>query len=139
MPARAEISVSELLKKIPPAMRPTVQAARRTVKAMAPVAREITYRSQPPRSSRSMWKIVRYAVEDGFVVGIGTYRSYASLFFYRGRELDDGSGMLEGAGKDMRFIRLRTPTDLERPAVKRVLRKAFRLGGTAMARRAARP
>jgi hypothetical protein len=76
-----------------------------------------------------MWKLVRYAVDGANVVGIGTFPSHASLFFYRGRELDDGSGLLAGGGKDMRFITLRAPADAERLTVKRLVRKAFRLGG----------
>jgi hypothetical protein len=129
MPTADEIPVSEHLRKIPPAVRPIVQAARRTVKAAAPRAKEISYRSQPPRSSTYMWKIVRYAVDGANIVAIGTFPKYATLFFYRGRELDDGSGFLEGGGKDARFIRLRTSADAERPAVKRLVRQAFKLGG----------
>ena len=127
-----EIPVSDHLRRIPPSVRPIVQAARRTVKAVAPKANEITYRSQPPRSNRAMWKLVRYAVGGANVVGIGTFPRHSSLFFFRGRELDDGSGLLEGGGKEMRFITLRVPADAERPAVKRMVRKAFRLGGTAI-------
>jgi len=107
-------------------VRPTVQAARRMVKAIAPNAREVTYASQPPRSSLSMWKLVHYALDDAYVVGIGTYPTYVSVFFYRGRELEDESGLLEGGGKDMRFIRLRTPAEAEKQAVKRMVRSAFR-------------
>src|SRR3989442_15947235 len=76
-----------------------------------------------------MWKIVRSAVDGASVVAIGTFPTYASLFFYRGRELDDGSGLLEGGGKQLRFLRLRAPADAARPAVKRLVRKAFTLGG----------
>jgi hypothetical protein len=125
-----DIPVSDHIRKIPPAVRPIVQAARRTVKAAAPKANEISYRSEPPRSSRYMWKIVRYAVDGANVVGIGTFPGHSTLFFYRGRELDDGSGLLEGSGKDSRFVTLRVPADAERPAVKRLVRKAFQLGGT---------
>jgi hypothetical protein len=56
LPPEGGISVSEQLKKVPLAVRPIVRAARRMVKAIAPKAKEIAYRSQPPRSSRSMWK-----------------------------------------------------------------------------------
>jgi hypothetical protein len=129
MAATDEIPVSDHLKKIPPAVRPIVQAARRTVKAVAPTADEISYQSQPPRSSSYMWKLVRYAVDGQNVVGIGTFPRHSTLFFYRGRELDDGSGLLEGSGKNSRFITLRAPADAERPGVKRLLRKAFKLGG----------
>src|SRR3982074_892327 len=122
-----EISVAEQIKRIPSATRPTVQAARRTVKALAPQAREVAYQSQPPRSKSAMWKIVRYAVEDEPVVGIGTFATYATLFFYRGRALEDPSDLLEGSGKDARFTRLRTPADAARPDVRRLVRKAFAL------------
>lgn len=130
MQPAAQIPLSEHLKKIPPKVRPTVKAAIRTVKTAAPQADEITYRSEPPRSSRAMWKIVRYAVDGSNVVGVGTFPGHSSLWFYRGRELDDGSGLLEGGGKDSRFITLRTAADAERPAVKRIVRKAFKLGGS---------
>jgi len=130
MPAVAPIALSEHLKKISPNVRLIVEAAIRTVKEGAPKAGEITYRSQPPRSSRAMWKIVRYVVGGANVVGVGTFPSHATLFFYRGRELDDGSGLLQGSGKDSRFITLRAPADAERPAVKRMVRKAFKLGTT---------
>ena len=130
MPAAAEISVSEQLSNIPTAVRPTVKAARQLVKGVAPKAREISYRSEPPRSSRAMWKIARYAVDGANVVGIGTFTDHATLWFYRGRELDDPSGLLKGGGKDSRFITLRSPADAERPAVKRMVREAFRLAGT---------
>jgi hypothetical protein len=121
------ISVAEQVKRIPSATRPTVQAARRTVQAIAPKARETAYQSQPPRSKSAMWKIVRYAVEDEPVVGIGTFATYATLFFYRGRALEDPSDLLEGSGKDARFTRLRTPADAARPDVRRLVRKAFAL------------
>src|ERR1700732_2003614 len=124
-----EISVSDHINKIPPAVRPIVQAARRTVEAVAPTADEISYQSKPPRSSSYMWKIVRYAVDGANVVGIGTFPGHSTLFFYRGRELDDGSGLLEGSGKDSRLVTMRAPADAERPAVKQLVRKAFRLGG----------
>ena len=122
-----EITLSDHLKKVPPKVRPTVDAAVRTVKAIAPTADEITYRSNPPRSSRAMWKLVRYAVAGENVVGIGTFPNHSTLFFYRGRELDDGSGLLQGGGKDARFITLRGPGDSEQPAVKRLVRSAFKL------------
>jgi hypothetical protein len=123
----AQILLSDHLKKIPAAVRPTVEAAIRTVKEVAPKADEVTYRSRPPRSKSAMWKIVRYSVGGDYVVGIGTFPNHSTLFLYRGRELDDGSGLLQGSGKDSRFITLRNAADAEQPAVKRLLRKAFKL------------
>jgi hypothetical protein len=97
------------------------------VRAVAPHAKEIAYRGQPPNSSSAIWKIVRYVVDDAQVVAIGIRPKYACLFFSRGSELDDGSGLLEGTGSKLRYIRLHAPADAERPALKRLLRKAFML------------
>lgn len=74
-----------------------------------------------------MWKLARYAVGGKNVVGIGTFPKHSNLFFYRGRELDDGSGLLQGGGKEMRSITLRAPADVEKPEVVRMVRKAFKL------------
>ena len=81
--------------------------------------------SRVPRAVRTIVQAARR-----MVAAIGTYPRYATLFFFRGRELDDGSGLLEGGGKELRFIRLRSPADAGRPPVKRLVRKAFTLRGT---------
>jgi hypothetical protein len=126
----ADVSLAEQLKKIPSNVRPTVKAALKTVKEAAPDADEITYRSQPPRSKSAMWKIVRYAVDGVNVVGVGTFTDHSTIFFYRGRDLDDGSGLLQGSGKDSRFVTLNAPADAERPTIKRLVRQAFKLART---------
>jgi hypothetical protein len=128
MPRPAEISVAEHVRRISPTVRPTVQAARRMVKSVAPNAKEIAYRTSrsPGAKSPSMNKMARYVVDGVQVAGLGTFPNYASLFFSRGSELDDGSGLLEGGGK-ARFVRLRTPADAGRPAVKRIVRLAFKV------------
>lgn len=126
----ADVSLAEQLKKIPSNVRPTVKAALKAVNEAAPDADEITYRSQPPRSKSAMWKIVRYAVDGVNVVGVGTFTDHSTMFFYRGRDLDDGSGLLQGSGKDSRFVTLNAPADVERPAIKRLVRQAFKLART---------
>ena len=122
-----DFSLSEQLKKVPSNVRPIVNAALNTVKEAAPEADEIAYRSQQPRSKSAMWKLARYAVNGANVLGVGTFTNHSTIFFYRGRELDDGSGLLQGGGKDARFVTLRSPEDAEKPAVKRLVRKAFKL------------
>lgn len=129
MAGKAALSLKEQLDRTPATVQPIVEAARKAVKAAAPNADEIAYRSEPPRSRSAMWKLVRYTVDGRNVLGIGTFATYSTIFFYRGRELNDRAGLLEGGGKDSRFLRLRSPADPETPAVKRLLREAFKLGG----------
>ncbi len=124
------ITVSEQLERVPAAVRPVVAAAIETIRGAAPDAEEIPYQMRAPRSERMMWKIARYAVDGVNVVGVGTFPRHSAMFFYRGRELDGGDGMLQGSGKDTRFVRLGSVADARSPAVKKLLRKAFALAGS---------
>jgi hypothetical protein len=74
-----------------------------------------------------MWKLLRYIVNGKVVVTIGTFSRHSSMFFARGAELDDAAGLLDGTGKALRYITLRTPADARRAAVKAILRRAFEL------------
>src|SRR5919201_5010715 len=121
------ITVPGQVKKVPAAVRPTVQAAIKAIREVAPDAEEIPYEMEAPRSERMMWKIVRYAVDGANVVGVGTYPRHSTMFFYRGRELDEGDGLLQGTGKDSRFVTLRSAAAAESENVKRLIRKAFAL------------
>jgi hypothetical protein len=121
MASSAQIPVSQYVRKVPAHLRPTLQAARRTVKAIAPKGtKETAWRTWP----------IRYGGDDGYVCAVGDYPRWISLFFFRGADLDDPDGILEGTGKGMRHIKLHEPKDAGRPAVKRMIRRAFRLGGT---------
>jgi hypothetical protein len=123
------ISVTDQLEKVPPRVRPVVKAALESVRQAAPKkAEEVPYRSSQPRSKSAMWKLVRFTAGGGNVIGIGTFPAHATIWFYRGRELDDGGGLLQGSGKDSRFITLRSAADAEKPALKSLVRKAFKLG-----------
>lgn len=123
----AEIKLSDQLRKLPPPVRSTMQALRRTVQSIAPSAEEITYQSQPPRSKSAMWKIVRYAIDGVNVIGFGTVSDHVDLFFYRGTDLDDKDGLLKGSGKGMRFVALEKPADAERRQIQSLVRQAFKL------------
>ena len=100
------------------------------VRSVAPKAEEIAYQMKQPASSRTMWKLYRYAVDGENVVGIGTFPDHANLYFYRGVDLDDGTGLLQGGGKLMRSITLRKPADAERADVKQMVRRAFQLAAS---------
>jgi hypothetical protein len=117
--ASAQIPVSEYAKGFPPAVRTVMSAARATVKAVAPKATETAYRGWP----------TRYFDEDGPVVAVGGYSSYAAVFFFRATELDDPDDLLEGTGAKLRHVNLRSAADARRAALKRLMRAAFRLGG----------
>ena len=118
-----------MAQKLPAATATTLEATRKMVRSTGPKAEEIAYQMKQPASNRTMWKLYRYAVDGENVVGIGTFPDHANLYFYRGVDLDDGTGLLQGSGKLMRSITLRQPADAARADVKRMVRRAFQLAG----------
>src|SRR6185369_9172233 len=48
-------ALSDQLKRVPSKTRPTVVAAIKSVKEIAPKATEVPYKSEPPRSPSAMW------------------------------------------------------------------------------------
>jgi hypothetical protein len=122
------LTMTDHLRLTPPTIRATALAARKAVREAAPAATEIAYQSKPPRLKGAMWKLARYVVGDTDVAGIGVTATHVHVYFYRGAELDDGSGLLTGRGKTMRSVKVSTPRDAASPELKRLLRRAFELG-----------
>jgi hypothetical protein len=57
-------------------------------------------------------------------ISIAGYPKWVTLFFLNGADLDDPQGLLEGDGKQVRGIRLKTPADLDAPAVAALIAQA---------------
>lgn len=55
---------------------------------------------------------------------ISTHKDHIDLGFNYGSELPDPEGLLAGTGKLFRHIKINTPEDLARPAVRRLLEAA---------------
>lgn len=51
-------------------------------------------------------------------------KGHLSFGFYFGAELPDPEGLLEGTGKSLRHVKVRSEDDLARPALKALLKKA---------------
>jgi hypothetical protein len=131
----AQVPVADYIGRVPPSLRRTLEAGRKAIKASAPArTKEFAYRAWP----------IRYELDGGSVCGIGNFPNWVgaksvSLYFMRGAELEDEDGILRGNGKAMRYVELREPKDADSPALKRVLRRAFRLGGRGLGARASNP
>ena len=55
---------------------------------------------------------------------IAVQKEYCNLGFYYGAELDDPDGLLEGPGKLLRHIKIRSEADIARPALRALLEEA---------------
>jgi hypothetical protein len=69
-----------------------------------------------------------HRMKDG-ICYIGVIKDHVNLGFIRGSELADPQRILEGTGKQMRHIKIRNMSDLERPAVRAYLQEACERAG----------
>jgi hypothetical protein len=60
-------------------------------------------------------------------LSIGPQKKYVNLYFMRGSELPDPAGLLEGSGKSMRHVKIKSHEDLQNPALKALVETASRL------------
>ena len=58
------------------------------------------------------------------VVTLMPHKEHVNLGFYRGVDLPDEQGLLEGTGKVHRHVKIRQPSDLENPALADLIRAA---------------
>ena len=60
---------------------------------------------------------------------INVFVKHVTLAFHRGIDLEDAKGVLQGTGKAMRHIRLKGPSDVDRPELRALLRQARKRAG----------
>jgi hypothetical protein len=72
------------------------------------------------------WKIPSFD-SNGTVCGFMTGKEHVTFIFLRGAALPDPEGLLEGTGKSVRHVKVRTVEDLKRPALKKLIVEAAKL------------
>ncbi|MEU6084408.1 DUF1801 domain-containing protein [Streptomyces sp. NPDC047108] len=101
---------------VPPGIRDLAMACRalvrdvlpRTVEVVWPQQRTAGYGTGPKKNTEQFsW--------------ITPYTKHVVLGFYYGAELPDPEGILEGTGKSMRHVKIRTREDLENPALRKLV------------------
>lgn len=73
-------------------------------------------------------------LKDG-VCHLAIYAGHVNIGFNHGAELDNKKGLLQGTGRRVRHITIKTPADLQNPAVRGCLRAAYELAGMKQATR----
>ncbi len=112
--AKPASKVDTYVKKLPADTRAVVEALRRLIFAVAPHAHEDLKWGQP-------W----YAGKKD-VCYIAAFKDHVNLGFARGAELPDPAARLEGTGKGMRHVKIRSAKEID-AAVKNLVREAFKL------------
>jgi len=67
-------------------------------------------------------------LKDG-VIHVAVYAGHVNIGFNHGAELDNEKGLLQGTGRRVRHITIKSAADLRNPAVRKYLRAAYQLSG----------
>lgn len=92
------------------------QGLRRLMKSAVPGARE----------SVNPWRIPTFE-SNGPMCFFTVGKNHVTFGFLRGTALADPAGLLEGTGKSLRHVKVRTMEDLRRPELKRLILGAVRM------------
>lgn len=72
------------------------------------------------------WKNITYSGNQT-IFAIQPYSKYVSLHFYRGVELSDPHGLLEGSGKKLRHVKFHKPEDIRKQGFLTLIENAIAL------------
>jgi hypothetical protein len=122
----AEAQLSSFIDKFEPGLAALIRECRAEVRKLLPTAVEIVY-------DNYNFFVIGYASTErasDCIVSIAAASNGVGLSFYYGASLPDPSKLLQGSGKQNRFIRLPTVEPLRLPAVVQLIRAAAEQGKT---------
>src|SRR5215472_12219540 len=124
--AKAPLQLQEALRRFEPDVRDLATAARAVVlDIIGPCFEQIF----PFNKLVSLiYSTTEKRIKDNICLLV-VYRDHVNLLFPRGVDLSDPKGLLEGSGRAMRHMKLRTPDDLHGPGVRPLLVQARRRKG----------
>jgi hypothetical protein len=105
------VDVDEVLKEVDPRLRSLTESLRRVIK-----------RSIPEAVEQLKWGNPTYSVNGKNVACIMHYSDHVNLGFFMGSKLK--SRRLEGTGKGLRHIKVRSKSDVDEKEFGRLLRRA---------------
>lgn len=103
-----------------PALRPLCDYLRMLVAGLDPAYVEVVW----PRLTIASYGVGPKKLSQHYAY-LGVQRTHVNLGFYHGASLPDPAGLLEGTGKRLRHVKLRSLAEAKRPAVKALLRAAI--------------
>jgi hypothetical protein len=118
--ANAETQLKGFIAKFDPKHQAVIRAARKALRKRFPTATEIVY-------DNYNFFVIGYGPTErpsDSIISIAAAANGVGLCFIHGASLPDPAGILQGSGKQTRFVRLPSAAILEKPEVKALLQAA---------------
>ncbi len=93
---------------------------------------EIVETAAPEAEGSIKWGMPVYAAGRNVVYLEARARSHVSLGFFRGVDLEDPDGLLEGSGSALRHVKVASEEDIREEALRHLIRQAFDLAAEAV-------
>lgn len=104
--------------------------------AMAALTREVLAKLRPrfPGATELVYDkknslVIGFCPDDRasrVINSIAVYSKWINLYFFEGDALPDPEGLLQGSGSTVRSIRVTSAEDLDRPAIKALMKAALK-------------
>ncbi len=114
--------IEAYIERQAPSVQAIVRRLRELVRATLPELNEYVDRHE----------VIRYGRGSGmseWVCYISGHKAHANLGFARGASLPDPEGLIEGTGKNLRHVKVRSVTEAERDGLRGLLAEAGRIEG----------
>ena len=121
MPRTPEQQLKRFVAKFEPSEQSLIRACRTALRKRLPGAYELVY-------DNYNFLVLGYSPTErpsDSVLSLAARAGSLGLCFIRGAQLPDPEGVLEGSGKQTRFIRLHRAADLKRPVVESLIQAAL--------------
>ena len=110
---------NEIAAQASPEVEALARRARTLIVGIMPDAVELVW----PRQNISSYGVGPKKMSEHFCY-IAIFKAHINLGFYYGAELDDPAGLLEGSGALMRHIKVKSPDQLDNPALRTLVEDA---------------
>jgi hypothetical protein len=110
--------------EVPPSVERYILAQRPQHRPLLRLLRKVVRDALPGAGEELKWGQPCYLVGGERVACLYVIGGHVNLGFFRGAELDDPRGVLEGSGQGMRQIRVGVPSDVKRRELTLLLRQA---------------
>jgi hypothetical protein len=110
----------ELMANAVPEMRPIAEQLREIVIEIDPHTVEVVRLGD----NAATYGVGPKKMSEGYVY-IMPFKNWVNLGFYKGADLPDPAGMLEGSGKKLRHVKVRSVEDAEKPEVRTLIEEAI--------------
>jgi hypothetical protein len=98
------------------------------IQELAQSLRQEVLSIQPDLQESASVKLgIIYFKHNGVVCALSLHKAHVNLHFYKGVQLADPEGVLQGSGKELRHLKYRRPEDVDETLLAHFVRAAYAL------------